>query len=482
MQYINNALLVAIGLVFSSPLLRAADTTPTEPPAAARSTAAAVVPAAWPIAPPGAPFDRELSPDDDIPSVQVPANQIQLPPAVIDLTTAPTSLWTRIRLGFGLPDVSSPLVRAQEEWFANRPDYIKRTIARSSLYLHYIVEEIQKRGMPTEIALLPIVESAYNPVAYSRAHASGIWQFIPSTGKLYGLQQNFWYDGRRDVMAATNAALDYLQKLYEMFGSWDLALASYNWGDGAVSRAITKNQVRGLPTDYQNLTMPNETRYYIPKLQAVKNIVADPAQYGIELAEVPNQPYFVAVTTTKHIDVKLAARLADVPLEEFVSLNPGYSRPVIRANSEQTLLVPADKADTFRVNLENNSQPLVSWQAYKLKPGESMDRIASRHGISVAQLKQVNGISGKRRVGTGATLLVPASGNAAPHLPDLPAPPVTGARTPKKSGKYTQAARKGGTVKVSAQTRKTTKKPASAPAKKTTTNGTKKIVLAQETR
>ena len=249
----------------------------------------------------------------------------------MDLTTAPTSLWQRIRNGFGLPDIASPLVREQEEWFANRPDYIKRTVARSSRYLYYIVEEVEKRGMPSEIALLPIIESAYNPVAYSRAHASGIWQFIPSTGKLYGLQQNFWYDGRRDVMAATNAALDYLEKLYDMFGSWDLALASYNWGEGAVARAIAKNLAKGLPTDYQSLTMPNETRYYIPKLQAVKNIIANPAQYGIELAEVPNQPYFVAVTTTKHIDVKLAAKLADVPLDEFVSLNPGYSRPVIKA-------------------------------------------------------------------------------------------------------------------------------------------------------
>ena len=400
----------------------------------------------------------------------------------MDLTTPPTSLWTRIRLGFGLPDVASPLVREQEEWFANRPDYIKRTIARSSLYLHYIVEEVQKRGMPTEIALLPMIESAYNPVAYSRAHASGIWQFIPSTGKLYGLQQNFWYDGRRDVMAATNAALDYLQKNYEMFGSWDLALAAYNWGEGAVGRAIAKNQARGLPTDYQSLAMPNETRYYIPKLQAIKNIIANPAQYGIELAEVPNQPYFTAVTTTKHIDVKLAAKLAGVPLEEFVSLNPGYSRPVIRANSEQRLLVPADKADTFRSNLENNNQPLVSWQAYKLKPGESIDHIASRHGISVAQLKQVNGISGKRRVGPGATLLVPASGNATPILPDLPAPLVTVAKAPKKSANNARTARKGVLVNVSTQARKPTRKPALTPAKKTTANSAKKIVLAQKTR
>ena len=173
----------------------------------------------------------------EIPSVRIPATageERSQVPTLMDLTTAPTSLWQRIRHGFGLPDIASPLVREQEEWFSNRPDYLKRTVARSSRYLYHIVEEVEKRGMPSEIALLPIIESAYNPVAYSRAHASGIWQFIPSTGKLYGLQQNFWYDGRRDVMAATNAALDYLEKLYDMFGSWDLALAAYNWGEGAV--------------------------------------------------------------------------------------------------------------------------------------------------------------------------------------------------------------------------------------------------------
>jgi len=467
-------LLITAGLTFCSPLLFAADSVPVE------GRSSSIVPAdfpplaTWPISPPARPFDRILGPED-IPSVQVPAADTALvqSPAMMDLTTAPTSLWTRIRLGFGLPDVASPLVREQEEWYANRPDYIKRTIARSSRYLHYIVEEVQKRGMPTEIALLPIIESAYNPVAYSRAHASGIWQFIPSTGKNYGLQQNFWYDGRRDVMAATNAALDYLEKLYEMFGSWDLALASYNWGEGAVGRAIARNTARGLPTDYQNLTMPQETRYYIPKLQAVKNIIANPAQFGIELAEVPNQPYFVAVTTTKHIDVKLAAKLAGVPLEEFVSLNPGYSRPVIRASNEQRLLLPADKADAFRANLENHDQPLVSWQAYKLKAGDTIDRVASRHHISVAQLKQVNGINARRRIGPGSTLLVPAGGSATPHLPDLPAPPVTVAKAPKKSGKYASSARKGGAVKV-AQPRKATRK--------NTAKGTKKIVLAQKPR
>ena len=414
---------------------------------------------AWPVAAPARPFDRALSPED-IPNTPAPAadNGTRLR-ATVDLTAAPTSLWVRIRQGFGVNDMATPLVQQQISWFANRPDFIKRTVERSSRYLYHIVEEVQKRGMPTEIALLPVIESAFNPVAYSRAHASGIWQFIPSTGKLYGLQQNFWYDGRRDVMAATNAALDYLQKLYEMFGSWDLALAAYNWGEGAVSRAIAKNTARGLPTDYQSLSMPAETRYYFPRLQAVKDIVANPAQYGITLDEIPNRPYFTTVTTNRHIDMRVAAKLADTPLEEFMSLNPGYSRPVIRADSEQTLLVPMEKADTFRANLENSNQPLVSWQAYQMKSGETLDKIAARHNVTVAYLRQINSITPKRKIGAGTMVLVPTAASATPNLPDLPAPPITMVRAPKKSIKHVRSS-----VKQKSAAHKTT--AAAAPQRK----------------
>ncbi|MEK7875404.1 MAG: transglycosylase SLT domain-containing protein [Pseudomonadota bacterium] len=490
MQRYRKALLITAGLVI--PLLSAAEVAPIEP-AVRTATVTDDVPPASLIAPGRQSFEGNPG-ADEIPSVQLPTASgapASPVPTFMDLTTVPTSLWQRIRNGFGLPDIATPLVREQEEWFASRPDYIKRTVARSSRYLYHIVEEVEKRGMPSEIALLPVIESAYNPVAYSRAHASGIWQFIPETGKRYGLQQNFWYDGRRDVMAATTAALDYLEELYDMFGSWDLALAAYNWGENAVARAIAKNLSQGLPADYLNLSMPLETRYYIPKLQAVKNLIANPAQYGIELAEVPNQPYFIAVTTTKHIDVKLAARLADVPIEEFVSLNPGHNRPVIRADGTRSLLLPAGKAATFRSNLENHDQPLVSWQTYKLKSGESIDRVAARHHISVAQLKQVNSITGKRRIGPGSTLLVPGGVGAVPHLPDLPAPQIAAAKAPKKTGKSAHATRKGGVVKVAqtrkahaikaVQTRKATRK-AAVTAKKTATSSPKKIVLAQTPR
>ncbi len=427
--------------VLALPVLAAGEETPLAvaqlaAPASAPSTTAETGLGAWPVAAPARPFDRALNPED-MQGAQTPATDggTHLR-ATVDLTSPPTSLWDRIRQGFGVSDMSTPLVQQQINWFANRPDFIKRTVERSSRYLYHIVEEVQKRGMPTEIALLPVIESAFNPVAYSRAHASGIWQFIPSTGKLYGLQQNFWYDGRRDVMAATSAALDYLQKLYDMFGSWDLALAAYNWGEGAVSRAIARNTARGLPTDYQSLAMPAETRYYFPRLQAVKDIVANPAQYGITLDEIPNRPYFTTVTTSRHIDMRVAARMADTPLEEFMSLNPGYSRPVIRADGEQTLLVPMEKADTFRANLASNDQPLVSWQAYQLKSGETLDKIAARHNVTVAYLRQINSITPKRKIGAGTTVLVPTAASATPNLPDMPAPPITMVRAPKKAIKH----------------------------------------------
>jgi len=521
-----SVLLIAAGVIFHSALRPAVATEPEAaaflPALAAESGETALLPAVAAEADTSAPVAATESvppstaPDGlnentaGFPAAQIPEAAEQPQASLLDLTTAPTSLWQRIRNGFGLPDIATPLVREQEEWFANRPDYLKRTVERSSRYLYHIVEEVEKRGMPSEIALLPIIESAYNPVAYSRAHASGIWQFIPETGKRYGLQQNFWYDGRRDVMAATTAALDYLEKLYDQFGSWDLALASYNWGENAVARAIARNLANGLPADYLSLNMPLETRYYIPKLQAVKNIIANPAQYGIELAEVPNQPYFVAVTTTRHIDIKLAAKLAEVPIEEFVSLNPGHNRPVIRANGEQKLLLPADKADAFASNLESHRQPLVSWQTYKLKSGDSIDRVAKLHHISVAQLKQINSITGKRRIAAGSTLLVPGGKSATPHLPDLPTPQIVFAKEPKKSSKYAQASRKGNTVKAALKSKgttaraaqkskgntvkavltrkKTARKPAAttqkpaATTKKTVTSSPKKIVLAQTPR
>ena len=317
------------------------------------------------------------------------------------------SLWKRIRAGFAMPEVESPLVARHEAWYLNRPDYVQRMVERSRLYLYFIVDEVEKRKMPMEIALLPMIESAYNPTAYSRAHASGIWQFIPSTGKRYGLQQNWWYDGRRDVMAATRAALDYLDGLHDQFGDWQLALASYNWGENGVSRAIAKNKAQRKPTTYSHLRMPKETRNYLPKLQAIKNIIANPEELGFPLEEIPNQPYFTTVTTSQHIDMQVAARLAEMTEDDFRSLNPAHTRPVITSNGTRTLLVPIDKAGIFNTNLKGYEEPLVSWQTYTLKKNETLATVAAKFDVTQERLREINGINRHVALKPGRSLLVP---------------------------------------------------------------------------
>jgi len=319
-------------------------------------------------------------------------------------------LWTRIRSGFAMREFNSPLIAKHEQWYASRPEYVARMTDRAQRYLYFITSEVERRGMPSEIALLPMIESAFNPGALSTTRASGIWQFMPATGKTFGLQQNWWHDDRRDVIGATNGALDYLQKLHDMFGDWELALAAYNWGEGAVQRAQSRNRKLGLPTDYSSLKMPAETRNYVPKLLAIKNIIADPARFGLTLQSVPDQPYFSVVTTAKHMDVKLAAQLADISMEEFTALNPAHNRPVILQGKSDVILLPVDKTETFLANLENYDKPLVSWQSYQPKKGERLDKLAPRFGLTVANLKSVNGLSARGNISTGQTLLVPLNG------------------------------------------------------------------------
>jgi membrane-bound lytic murein transglycosylase D len=326
--------------------------------------------------------------------------------------TTDNDLWARIKDGYELPDVKSPYTGTHEQWYSTRPDYIQRMMERSQRYLFHIVEEVQKRGMPTEIALLPMIESAFNPQAYSRSKASGIWQFVPATGKHFGLKQNWWVDNRRDVTAATDAALDYLQKLHGMFGSWDLALAAYNAGEGTVQRAIDKNRRLGLATNYQSLSLPPETRNYVPKLQAIKNIVTDPEKYGLSIAAMPNRPYFARVTTPKQIDAKLAAQLAEISYEEFSALNPSYNRPVITSQGEKNqLLLPVWAADRFADNLANYDKPLTNWQTYTAKRGERVDSIAKKFGTDVHNLRVVNGLSSTSKLRASQTMLVPATHN-----------------------------------------------------------------------
>jgi len=370
-------------------------------------------------------------------------------PAAIDLTAEPDDLLERLRNGFSMPNINSDLVLYHQQWYLNRPDYLRRMVERSSRYLHHIVAELNKRGMPTELALLPMVESAYNPMAYSRSHASGLWQFIPSTGKHYKLEQNWWQDGRRDIVASTSAALDYLQYVYEMHGDWQLALASYNWGEGAVGRAIEKNRAKGLPTDYLSLTMPAETKNYVPKLQALKNIFSNPKLLSdIGLRLVPNRPYFSTIVQSSNIDVKVAAKLAEMPVAEFVALNPAHNRPVIK--SDTPLVIPADKVDTFMNNLESrqsNDQPLSSWQSYTLRPGDKLEKVAPRFGMSVANLKAVNGIKGRIKVAPGLTLLVAGndSGDTSDMTPlaEQPRLPVA---DPEPAASRTHTVRRGETL------------------------------------
>ena len=365
-----------------------------------------------------------------LPPFEGPREELAAAPSLtrLDRTVRQDDVWQRIRDGFSMPDLAGPLVAEKTAYYVARPEFLKRVFERSRRYLYHIVEEIEKRGLPTELALLPMVESSFNPMAYSRAHASGLWQFIPGTGKRYELAQNWWYDGRRDIVASTSAALDYLKDVYEMNGDWHLALASYNWGENAVARAMEKNRAAGKPLDYASLNMPAETRHYVPKLQALKNIIANPALFGIELDPIPNLPYFATVNKTRDIDVRLAAQLAEMPVEEFIALNPGFSRPVIRADLTPRIVLPADRVDVFHENLTRyDDKSLVSWQSYQPKRGESLEGIAKKFGVGLAQLKEVNGITPRARA-LPALLVVPTNSSTGARdlgrLPIMYAPPI----------------------------------------------------------
>jgi len=319
----------------------------------------------------------------------------------------PADLWERIRRGYAMPDLESDLVRDREQWYATRPDYIFRMTERSRKYLFHIVEELERRNMPTELALLPFIESAFNPQAVSSAKAAGMWQFMPATGKYFELKQNAFRDDRRDVLASTRAALDYLQKLYGMFGDWHLALAAYNWGEGSVGRAIAKNQRAGAGTTYLDLNMPMETRFYVPKLQAVKNIVARPDSFNTQLPLIENHPYFDSVTITRDIDVTLAAKLAEVPLEDFKALNPSLNKPVILAAGTPQILLPWDNAAIFQRNLDAYGSRLASWTVWVAPTTMKVADAAKRAGMSEAELRTVNNIPPRMLIRAGSTLVVP---------------------------------------------------------------------------
>ena len=319
-------------------------------------------------------------------------------------------LWDRIRHGFALATShsNSEAVLKQEVFYMRNPKLTLRVLNRGERYLYFIVEEIERRGMPTEIALLPIVESAFNPTAKSGSKAVGLWQFIPATGKSFGLEQNVWYDDRRDIVAATHAALEYLQYLYEKFENWELALAAYNWGETSVSKAIARNLEQGKQADFYSLKLPRETRNHVYKLLAIKNVIANPSDFCLQLHTIPDQPYFDTVEIPYHMDTALVAKLANISMDEFTALNPAYERPIVKVLGEtRTVLLPVDKVGKFITNLGFFDQPLVSWQIYEIKKSEKIRTIAKQYGISMKRLRAINGFTGKKEIGAGQRILLP---------------------------------------------------------------------------
>jgi membrane-bound lytic murein transglycosylase D len=345
------------------------------------------------------------------------------PETVIDPDEPSTrsDLWERVRRRFAMPPLDNALVRQHERYYASKPDYMARMTERASLYLFHIVEEVERRGMPSELALLPFIESAFNPQAMSVARASGMWQFIPSTGRHFDLTQNIFRDDRRDVLQSTRAALDYLGKLHAMFGDWHLALAAYNCGEGNVQRAIERNRRARKPTDYGSLRLPSETRHYVPKLQAMINIIGRPDAFSLTLPEVQNHPYFLSVPIERDIDVATAAEFAEMELDDFKALNPQMNQPLILAAGTPQVLLPYDNANLFVRALRERRGPLASWTAWVAPKTMSPGEVARLVGMREDVLREVNRIPPRMLVRTGSTLLVPRNGvhaDVAEHIAD----------------------------------------------------------------
>ncbi len=325
-------------------------------------------------------------------------------------------LLERLRDGFAMPDLNNDLVQKYQTYYTKNPGAMRRLLENGRRYLYYVLEELERRGMPSELALLPMVESSYNPKALSPARASGLWQFIPSTGRNYGLSQSWWEDNRRDVVSSTGAALDYLSYLYSLMGDWHLALASYNWGEGAVGRAVAKNQAQGLPTGYDDIRMPAETKNYVPRLQAIKNILRDPQLVAqMNLPVLPNRPYFESVALYgKHIDLDTVAKLANISVDEVKALNPEHYRPVLKV---ETINLPKDRVSQFKANLndyQESEKPLSRWASYTVQPGEKPAGIADKFKMSISQLQEANGVSLKSLGKPGQPLLVLTEGSDLP--------------------------------------------------------------------
>ncbi|MFL0798482.1 MAG: LysM peptidoglycan-binding domain-containing protein [Cellvibrionaceae bacterium] len=342
----------------------------------------------------------------------------QLASVELDQAAKTLSIWPRLRSGFTL-DVDSiqhKRINNHLNWYSRNKGYMKRVSTRANRYLYHIVETLEDKDLPLELALLPIVESAFDPFAYSHGRASGMWQFIPGTGRLYGLKQNWWYDGRRDVVASTQAATKYLKYLNRRFkGDWLLALAAYNTGEGNLQKAINRNKRRGRSTDFWSLKLPRETKAYVPQLIALAKIVKNPEQYGIELKEIPNSPYFATVDIESQIDLSQASRLADITMDELYALNPGFNRWATDPDGPHSLNVPVEKEDKFSQQLAVlPKEQRIGWHRYKVKSGDSLISIAKKFHTSVKGLKKANKLRGNM-IRAGKSLMIPTAMKAPSH-------------------------------------------------------------------
>jgi membrane-bound lytic murein transglycosylase D len=382
-------------------------------PTAPKGQPATVVAATPAPAPEGA---VALNPDSAAPA-EAPGEP-ELPPPGDQPAAAPgpTDLFVRIRGGFQLEELDQHAIDAELNWFANHPDYLERVWGRATMYMYYIVEQLEQRKMPRELALLPVIESAFDPYAYSRARASGLWQFIPGTGSRFGVKQDWWYDGRRDVVESTRAALDYLQSLHDEFnGDWLLAIAGYNCGELAVQRAIDHNSARGLPTDFWHLKLPRETRAYVPKLLAMKRLVAHPADYGLDFSPIPNLPYFTQVKPGGQIDLRVVASVAGIPKEEVFDLNPAYHRGATDPTGPDLLLVPLEISDGLEAALQKlTPEQRMPVQQYTARRGDSLLSIATQFNTTPAMIARLNDLNEHAKPATGAELRVPSSDDQLP--------------------------------------------------------------------
>jgi membrane-bound lytic murein transglycosylase D len=421
-----NAGRIAAGLV-ATLLLAACAHTPSDRSLKGPSEEPVGIPATAHTAPPAEPtaaFPEPLTP----PAAQTP--ETPEPTAVVGLTPAQYGdLFDRMRAGFKLEDEDRHAIDQQLDWYADHPDYLERAFGRAELYMYHIVTELEARGMPLEIALLPVVESAFEPYAYSRARAAGMWQFIPGTGSRFGLKQNWWYDGRRDVVESTRAAFDYLQFLHDEFnGDWLLAIAAYNCGEMNVQRAVEYNLAHHKPIDFWSLKLPKETRAYVPKLLAMRRLVADPEAFGLGFSRIPNQPYFARVDTMGQIDLKVAADIAGITHEQLYELNPAFHRWATDPSGPHYLLVPADVAELFKQNVAQlTPEQRLNATIYTVKKGDSVNSVAKKFGTSNEVVRQMNDLpTGPLVVGTD--LRVPAMGVSLPPKVMLAAARVDGKR------------------------------------------------------